>query len=1084
MPVKPLWLVLLVLLSVGSGDAESRDDSHLLNEPRFESIGVGIIPRDVVPTLVQDKAGFFWIATGNGLVRYDGYRFRPQERESQDPVRRNLGWVRAMLPGRDGRLWIGSESDGLAVYDPTSEQVRLCRSDVKNGRGTEAANKLAAPTISALAEDHDGAIWVGSGGGLERVDPGCAKRTHYSHSSRSGSLPDDRVQSLLVDRRGDLWVGTWAGLSYLKHGSDHFEPVVLGWPTGRHIGTNGRIVQALFEASDGRIWVGTQQGDLVVFDPATGRSKVPASMSAATAINHGGVTSFIETPDGRVWVGRSTGIQIFEIQSLQLLQTLRQETHKRTGLAGNEVTTLLLDRSGLIWVGGMGLGLQRHNPNNQSIRLSSSHSQADAAPKNVDARSLLQVDNGEIWVGTPDDGVLVMNAQLRTVGAVHLKSKSVTAVTRERYEAMPVEAMAQSPDGLIWLGRGSELYLFNRKHEQLRVLPHGGGRIRRLLAGRDGTLWVASQDGVYRSKPGLASLVRVNLQDGRSIGGEINAMAEAGDGGVWIGGVAGLFRIAPGGDVMQPVAQNPSAALANTTVIGLLFDRNQTLWVDTAIAGLHRMSLWDGELASFDRVSVRHGTVGRPFGVNLLEDRRGRIWTQMSVYDPQSDRLDELTPAEGADLGTGWFFSYAKTTSGHFLFGGSKGVLVVSPESWGASTYAPPLRVSELRINGRIMSAGGIDGGVTVEPDQRSFSVEFSALDYSDPSRLRYAYRLDGFDPDWVMVGSDIRVASYSNLDPGNYLLRVRATNRSGVWSPHELAIPVRVKAKWWQQEWFRAAALLLVLAAVYALVKLRTRQLRARQLMLEKTVRERTRELKVMSQALDESSQTDELTGLRNRRFITQHIEKDVAMTVRAYEGYSQNGFQLRNDADLVFFLIDIDHFKQVNDIYGHAAGDAVIRQIGIRLRNVFRDSDYLVRWGGEEFMVVARGTSRTYAAELAERTRVAVADHPFALGDGTLLHKTCSIGFACLPLAGQYARALSWMDAVNVADAALYEVKHAGRDGWLGVLAANVESSDALGYWLRRPLSDWIRSGTLEVACCDRYKGVIGAFEEVNLE
>ncbi len=1054
-------------------------------EPRFESVGVGIIPRHVVPTLAQDRAGFLWIATGDGLVRFDGYRFRPQERESPNPAARNLGWIRALLAGRDGRLWIGTEWDGLAVYDPASERVSSCRGD------SEKTGDVM-PTIRALAEDGNGGIWVGSeGGGLDRFDPGCGSSARYRHANQAGSLPDDRVQALLIDRQGTLWVGTWAGLSRRRVGSDHFEPVFS--TPGPRGGSSlaGRIVQALCEASDGRIWVGTQQGDLAIVDPATTEGHL---LDHALGIARlGGVSSLVEAPGGPMWVGRSSGIELYGVRDGRLVQRLQHDPRRSAGLAGNEVTALMLDHAGLIWVGGFGLGLQRHDPNNRSIWLRG----ADLGPNSLfpvaDVRSLLQVDNGEIWAATHQGGVAVMGSELRVTGAVRPQgSGKAKTAARARQPPPPltrVEAMTQAGDGTLWLGADSALYQLSRSHRQLLTLQHAGGLARRLLVDSEGSLWVGTQDGVFRLRPGAAEVVRLSQPGGQPLRADINALAEAPDGSVWVGSGKGLFRVAAGESELQPVTSEAGAGLGNPSVTGLLFDRQHTLWVDTAVTGLHRLRRWDGQRASFERISERHGIVNRPFGGNLLEDGRGRIWTQMYAYDPATDRLDELTAADGADLGTGWFLSHAKTADGRLLFGGSKGILVVRPEHFDASTYVPPLLISELQINGQRQSAGRALDGLAMTPEQRSFSLVFAALDYSDPGRIRYAYRLQGFDPDWINTVADSRVASYSNLDPGDYLLRVRATNRSGVWSPQELAIQVRIQPAWWQTWWFRLLLLSLLAVMIFALVHLRTRRLRLRQIGLERTVHERTADLEKLalalqreSAALEESSLTDPLTCLRNRRFLTQHIEADVSLAVREYESHLNYGASLRDDAGLVFFLFDIDFFKQVNDQHGHAAGDAVLKQVSARLRKVFRDTDYLVRWGGEEFLVVARATPRTHAAELAERARAAVADQPFELEGGRCLSKTCSIGFCCFPLSTQHADALGWDTVVSIADAALYTVKSAGRDGWLGVLGASSESAAALLTWSRKPLAEWVRCGDLNVVRSPHHVGLAAVRCEID--
>ncbi len=189
--------------------------------------------------------------------------------------------------------------------------------------------------------------------------------------------------------------------------------------------------------------------------------------------------------------------------------------------------------------------------------------------------------------------------------------------------------------------------------------------------------------------------------------------------------------------------------------------------------------------------------------------------------------------------------------------------------------------------------------------------------------------------------------------------------------------------------------------------------------------------------QELEKTSLTDPLTGLKNRRFLMQNIDADVALSLRQYQTVASEVNKLPKDADLLMFLVDLDHFKQVNDKYGHAAGDAVLVQIRERLQQVFRDSDYLIRWGGEEFLIVARATSREIAEELAERVRIVVAEKNFHLEGDLYIAQTCSVGFACFPFVLAHPRAITWQDVVDIADIALYAVKHAGRNGWVGLRA-----------------------------------------------
>lgn len=1027
-------------------------DNYAGVNPRFEPVGAGVIPRGVVPAFVQDRQGFFWIATGDGLVRFDGYQFRPQERQSTSQHHRNLGWIRALLAGHDGRVWIGTESDGLSVYDPDTDRVLDYGS--LNHPSSDSAQTLqrpSPPTIRALAEDSGGRIYVGSvGGGLEVFDPKTARFTAFQHSDQPGSLPDDRIQALLIDSQQTLWIGSWAGLARRSKDSDRFEVIFNTLPA-----LSGHVVQALFQASDGRIWVGTQDGLLVIYDPATGQSTRP--VSGAHDLDRAPVTSFAETTDHALWVGRSGGIQIFDVRSAQLLRQLQHDVRRPSGLAGDDVTQLLLDQAGWLWVSGFGLGLQRHNPGNKSIALREADMDNASVLNKADVRSLVQTGDGEVWAATGNGAVALLDESLRVRG--HLA-----------HPGGAVQSMVQAGNGTVWLGSDSRISAYDRKHRLLRQLDHPGGQSRRLFESRDGSLWLGTQDGVYQLDPTGRKLT--NLRD--SAGnprGEIHAFAQGPDHSVWIGTTVGLYRVSEGSRRIERVESRPGQGLGSDIVIGMLFDHTGKLWVDTSVAGLHRLQQWTAEGAVFERVSERHGRSGKPFGANLLEDARGRIWTQMGVYDPAQDRFTDLTSADGADLGTGWFFSYTKVRDGSFLFGGSKGILLVRPESFDASGYAPPVLLSELRINGERRPLGRLGDSMTLSPSDRSFSLEFTAPDFADPQRLEYAYRLDPFEPDWIHTPASMRVASYSNLDPGDYRLRIRATNRSGAWNPVEKTVDIHVAPAWWQQLWMRALYAAMAALLIAGIVALRTRSLRHTQRELEMKVRERTEvletmalELELQQQALEEASIRDPLTGLLNRRFLTQCIDADVALSLRAHEGLQSYGASLNGTQDLLFFLFDIDHFKAVNDRYGHGAGDEVLQQFSARLKTVFRDTDYLIRWGGEEFLAVARQTDRRTAEEQAERARAAVANEAFVLEDATRISVTCSVGFACFPLDASHPRQLGWADMVQLADLAMYVVKHSGRNGWLGVRGCQPLPLAEMQHRIRRPLAEWMATGQVD--------------------
>jgi diguanylate cyclase (GGDEF)-like protein len=1064
----------LCWLACAAGTALARDP---LDEPRFTAVGDSRSINDgVVTALAQDDRGLIWIGTPVGLVRHDGYQLRSvpvggkPEPGAPPEAAPGSSFVRSLLAAPGGILWVGLDGEGLVRLDTRSQAWTRYAPD------PQRTDALGSGTVRALALDLDGALWVGTtGGGLHRLAPGSTR--FQRHTRATGALPDDRVQSLCVDRHGSLWVGTWNGLLRLRRGAQRFEPV---WSEPDQPGSlAGRIVSMLGEAPDGRIWAGTRQGDLVLIDPASGtgvraeRAEHPAGAGhSATTVSLNAMA--VAAPD-EVWVSSANGIELRDSTDGRILMRLARDRRKPKGLAANNVVALLRERSGGVWVGSYGGGLQRYTPNH-GLWIRAFDAEGDSSLPEGDVRSLHQLNNGEIWAGLHEGGVLVLDAGLRRIGQI-LPAASASGSGRgsgrsagkASFKSGVVGAITQSTDGSVWVGSDSGVYQFTAQRRLLRRFDAGQGRARRMLATRDGSVWVGTQDGVYRRPPGGGQFERLSLHGGGAVSGNINALAQGGDGSVWVGGNNGLYRVPPDGAALEPVTSPPGQGLLKNVVLGLLVDRRQVLWVDTN-AGLHRLLDHRGAQARFQHVAESDSPGGGSVGANLLDDAEGRIWTHQNVFDPRDGSRYELGPADGADIGTGWFRSHARLADGRMLIGGSAGILVVQPDRFKRWTYTPPLVVSELVVAGERVPHGT---PLKLTPEQRSFSVEFASLDFSSPERLRYRYRLKGLDAGWTETSADFRVATYGHLPPGDYLLEVQGSNRTADWSPHTLALPVSVLPAWWQAWWARALAVLAGVLAVAGLVQWRTALLRQRQLALEAKVRERTaalealsHELQLKSAALEASSLTDPLTGLHNRRFIEQHLETDVVQAVRQHEDHRRRGVPLPDNPDIVFFLIDIDHFKQVNDQHGHAAGDAVLVQMRERLQQAFRQSDYLVRWGGEEFLIAARPTSRLQAPELAERARAAVADTPFVLDDGTLLHKTCSVGFAAFPPAPDWPAALAWPAVVDLADAALYAVKRGGRNGWLGVVQASADSAAALQQAATQPLARWAAEGQLQVA------------------
>lgn len=1009
-------------------------------EVQFRTIPV---PQNTAPTLAQDKSGFIWVATSKGLTRYDGYRLRPIEQDGETTAQRNLGWVRALAPARDGRMWIGTEFRGLMAHDPVRDRV-------EPHVGAPVDAKTHAP-IRALAEEASGAtpaVWVATmGQGLYRYEP-ATRRTEAQPLRAADGTPETRVLALQVGRDGAVWAGHWRGLAR-RSGNAWHDVALPGLPNPGQ----GTPVLALTETRDGRIWFGTQDGRLGVIEPGDPRAPGQPARWVLTGLGMP-VQALAEAGDtdgaSRLWVGTKVGLLWVNTATGAIEARLRHDPRRATGLAGNDISGLLRDRTGAMWITGYGLGLQRHQ-HHPALAVRGADTDADSHASGplaeADVRVVLALKNGEVLAPTQRGQVVRLDARpgggLATLGVW----------PREAGRGI-VESLAEAPDGTIWAAGGGRLEQRTAEGRLLRDWRMDGGRAQRLVLRADGSVWLGMQEGLYRlASADAPALERVHPAAGPLHGG-IYALTTAPDGRLWVGGQAGLLReSAPGAGRLETVPQAPDATLASPVVMGLLFARDGTLWVDTPIGGLHRLRGFDAQgRARFERIGERLGTEG-VFGGNLHEDGRGRIWSQLNVYDPKADRLDSFGAAEGADFGSFWFFASAELPGGALLFGGSRGLLRVDPQRYASGTATPPLVVSALRVDGQPHHPDSLGTGLVLPAGTRTFGVEFAGLDYADPGRLRYQYRLQGLDADWTAADAGARSPSFGPLKPGRYTLQVRAAaGADRIDGAPQLELAIELLPLWWQTVWAKLLGAALALAAIRAWVRWRTRVLRRREAALQALVDSRTAELR-------EASLTDALTGLRNRRYLELRLPDDLSLVLRRHESSTRG--HPPADGDLVVMLLDLDHFKRVNDVHGHAAGDAVLVELARRLRRVFRESDSLVRWGGEEILMLVRGTRREDAAELAARACAAVRDGPFDIGGGWSLEITASIGFAAFPLDPRRPRAWDWPATLALADSALYAAKARGRDGWVGAL----EAGGSTPLEAPRDLDGWLRAGRLSV-------------------
>lgn len=965
----------------------------------------------------EDAQGFLWIGTQSALSRWDGYRLRNYQADPAIPGSLPDSYVLTLHTDAAGRLWVGTIAGGLARYDPLTDSF------VHYPAGKAG---LSHASVSALADDGAGGLWVGTGAGLNHLDPA----TGVVQQQQAG-WPGGRIVALLRDRAGTLWVGTGRGLVRREKDATAFTAVPLPTPQGAVTS-----VTSLLQDSAGRIWLGTRPHGAFVMEPGQLSAQPVHEDDVAAALSSDDVTGMVEAAPGEIWIGTlGSGVLVVDTLSGRT-HRIRSQASLPTSLRDDEVYSMYRDRSGEIWLSTT-TAISQHDPQHAVSTLFGTRGRSTGI-SNANVPFVLAMPDGRVWLSVGGGGVDIMDPVRGRVAQLRPDAdRPLTALPKGR-----VLAMALAPSGDVYLGTQRGLY---------RADP-SGRRVQRVdLAQRspiasvwgmdfDGDrLWFGGLEGLWTltMRPGSAPELKRPEGDRSLIEQGVTAVLRA-PGAMWIGTRLGLYRVdeATGALEGMPADATDPTALISGYVSSLILDRRGRLWVSSMGGGIHVLERRDADgRPRFRRLGTAHGLPH--INVNkLLQTADGQVWAStddgLVVIDPESFDVRSLGRPDGVAILGYWSNAGAVTSAGEVLFGGLGGLTVVQPELLHRREFHPPLAVTELRVGGVVvpgtqLNVPGHAGPIELAPGARSLQVEFAALDYSAPERNRYAYRLEGFDADWVATDGLRRLASYNNLPPGDYTLKIRGSGRDGQWSEALLSLPVRVPPAWNETAWFRVLLGLLALGLVAAVVHARTLIFKRRQRELQNLVSERTAallqrtseleartvELHDSQQQLEQIAYRDPLTDLPNRRFFNDDFRRLVAQAKRDGVGFA-------------LMLIDLDYFKQINDKLGHDAGDALLVEVAARLRSAVREVDSLARLGGDEFAVLLPATTGREAVETVCKRIVEAAAQPVFF-KSHLMQAGASIGIAVGLADGEDADAL-----YKSADLALYQAKREGRSTW----------------------------------------------------
>ncbi len=783
-----------------------------------------------VETIIQDRQGFIWLGTDEGLNRFDGYNFVTYANDKNNPTTLAHNWVWALHEGADGAIWVGTDGGGLDRLDPLTGTFVHC---------ALVADPTARVIVRAIVEDATGALWIGTDGdGVFRLEPSTgATRQYRNDPNDAGSLSNDHVKALHIDNRGHLWIGTdGGGLSRLNLENNTVERYLLdarnpdAWAGAR--------IRSIASDVDGALWIGTYEEGLLRVDTTTSEiRRYRHHPNEPSSLTHDSIRILFLDASGSLWIGTDGGgLNRYDPQA-DSFEHVRQDPADFNSLSDDHVVSLFQDRGGVIWVGTY-VGVNTWNPRVGTFATVARRNGGPNELSNNFVTSFAKTPDGTLWIGTSGGGLNRQDPRTGTTTALSHSPRSPASRGDDRVFSLAAESTID-----LWIGtRSGGLNHLDTTSGRLRRFVHDASDpgsisfngVTSLLLDRSNTLWVGTYLG------GLNELVRSRVQfrhyrhddaDPSSLCSDrVVAIAEYRAGALAIGTHGGGICVFDRSrNAFTTYRHNPAdpSSLSSDNAWAVHVDASDNLWIGTEDGGLN---LWRAEArvrgeARFEHYDTSNG-LPSPVVYGVLSDAMGDIWVSsnhgLARLHPQTGEVQRYDVSNGLpnnEFNTG---AQYRSESGELYFGGVSGFTYFRPESIRTNAHPPQLALTRVQIMNRdVAPARAMELGYR----DQLMTFEYAALDFTAPQRNTYKHRLIGFDEAWVSDGS-LHRATYTNLAPGDYAFQVMATNNDGVWSTQPLTLNLRATPPPWATPLAKAGYLLLAFALLLLVYRAQSRRL------------------------------------------------------------------------------------------------------------------------------------------------------------------------------------------------------------------------------------------------------------------
>jgi ligand-binding sensor domain-containing protein/serine phosphatase RsbU (regulator of sigma subunit) len=837
---------------------------------KFDHFGVNEgLSQSTVDCIMQDSRGFIWIGTRDGLNRYDGYTFTVYKNIPRDSNSLSNNYIKDLVEDKEGNLWIATWGGGLDKFDRRSERFIHYRHNKNN------PNTISSDLINSVSNDEKGNLWIGTqDGGLCKLDHKTKSITHFKHNPNDPtSIGDNFVRDILIDSNKQLWIGTsYGGLNLFNAEKNTFTRFQNQKNNKTSLSNND--VWAIFEDNENRLWVATHGGGLNLFNKEKSNFKhFRHDPTNENSIAHDVVMSLEQDKNNNLWIGTENGGITVYNPATEKFHTYKQDDIDNTSLNNNSIYSIFKDVRGNMWIGTYSGGINFMRLDANKI----GHYKHNSSPRSLSNNNVTSIHEdkaGNLWIGTDGGGVNLLD---RKTGLFrNFKHESGNS---ESIGGNYILRITEDSEENIWIGTwGDGITIYNpnkNTYKHLKSNPSSpnslsGNNAWGISEDRDKNMWVGPYFGtgldLYDKKTGNFKHYKYEVNNQKGISSDIiYTIFEDSKGYLWIGtDGAGVDRLDKKTETFTHFKHIENKnSISNNSVYCIYEDRDGNFWFGTN-AGLNFFKTQQKVFTVYTMAD------GLPNDVifGILEDEEGNLWLStnngISKFNPTTKRFKNFTVADGLQGKEFRSNAFFKGKSGAMYFGGTNGFNEFFPNDLTNESYDPPIVFTDFKIfndhvevslddknTSPLKSSITETKSITLPYHASVLSFEFASLNYTVEAKKRYSYMLEGFDEKWNFIGTK-RTASYTNLDPGKYTLKVRGLNDEGRWSEKTAFIEITITPPYWKTLWFKLLISCLVIGCFISFYIIKINIVKKQKNILEYEVKERTSEISSQKEELE----------------------------------------------------------------------------------------------------------------------------------------------------------------------------------------------------------------------------------------